>query len=146
MRSAHSQWMPFNKPTPATPAPPWAWPTWPWHCGAVTSSTTPSTRNGLTVTASSSTTPSTRNGRSEEHTSELQSHSDLVCRLLLEKKKLTDYHHGHNELFCSTQTLKKISSGNRSRLRFRLRWGGWDYSSISSTNPGRTRSKQYNTF
>src|SRR5215204_1202681 len=38
-------------------------------------------------------TPSTsrrlasRRWRSEEHTSELQSHSDLVCRLLLEKKK-----------------------------------------------------------
>src|SRR2546421_8658800 len=35
----------------------------------------------------------TRNGaghpRSEEHTSELQSRSDLVCRLLLEKKKKT---------------------------------------------------------
>src|SRR5438034_4406311 len=28
-----------------------------------------------------------RSRRSEEHTSELQSHSDLVCRLLLEKKK-----------------------------------------------------------
>src|SRR5437773_2933401 len=28
-----------------------------------------------------------RRGRSEEHTSELQSHHDLVCRLLLEKKK-----------------------------------------------------------
>src|SRR5438034_4222053 len=28
-----------------------------------------------------------RSPRSEEHTSELQSHSDLVCRLLLEKKK-----------------------------------------------------------
>src|SRR5438034_3792102 len=28
--------------------------------------------------------------RSEEHTSELQSHSDLVCRLLLEKKKKKD--------------------------------------------------------
>src|SRR5438034_4999491 len=28
-----------------------------------------------------------REDRSEEHTSELQSHSDLVCRLLLEKKK-----------------------------------------------------------
>src|SRR5206468_7528029 len=27
--------------------------------------------------------------RSEEHTSELQSRSDLVCRLLLEKKKVT---------------------------------------------------------
>src|SRR5436190_23123785 len=26
--------------------------------------------------------------RSEEHTSELQSHSELVCRLLLEKKKI----------------------------------------------------------
>src|SRR5260221_10964572 len=30
---------------------------------------------------------SLQDGRSEEHTSELQSHSDLVCRLLLEKKK-----------------------------------------------------------
>src|SRR5436190_18376230 len=29
--------------------------------------------------------------RSEEHTSELQSHSDLVCRLLLEKKNTTDH-------------------------------------------------------
>src|SRR5260221_6670683 len=28
--------------------------------------------------------------RSEEHTSELQSHSDLVCRLLLEKKNRFD--------------------------------------------------------
>src|SRR5260370_10667451 len=28
--------------------------------------------------------------RSEEHTSELQSHLNLVCRLLLEKKKNTD--------------------------------------------------------
>src|SRR5260221_10456430 len=35
-------------------------------------------------------------GRSEEHTSELQSHSDLVCRLLLEKKKKAPEwtHHG----------------------------------------------------
>src|SRR5947207_7903694 len=29
--------------------------------------------------------------RSEEHTSELQSHSDLVCRLLLEKKKAVSF-------------------------------------------------------
>src|SRR5260370_21582895 len=29
--------------------------------------------------------------RSEEHTSELQSHLNLVCRLLLEKKKITAY-------------------------------------------------------
>src|SRR3989475_9646621 len=33
-----------------------------------------------------------RHGRSEEHTSELQSQSNLVCRLLLEKKKkITDF-------------------------------------------------------
>src|SRR2546430_12667045 len=30
--------------------------------------------------------------RSEEHTSELQSQSNLVCRLLLEKKKTTHQH------------------------------------------------------
>src|SRR5947209_14719646 len=33
-----------------------------------------------------------RKKRSEEHTSELQSRQYLVCRLLLEKKKLNDYH------------------------------------------------------
>src|SRR5437773_5785221 len=32
--------------------------------------------------------PTTIASRSEEHTSELQSHHDLVCRLLLEKKKI----------------------------------------------------------
>src|SRR5574343_1681571 len=32
-----------------------------------------------------------RSTRSEEHTSELQSHHDLVCRLLLEKKKKKKY-------------------------------------------------------
>src|SRR6267142_4253233 len=31
--------------------------------------------------------------RSEEHTSELQSHVNLVCRLLLEKKKNTNQQH-----------------------------------------------------
>src|SRR3712207_7901963 len=35
--------------------------------------------------------PASRN-RSEEHTSELQSRQYLVCRLLLEKKKLHTYH------------------------------------------------------
>src|SRR5260221_993179 len=41
--------------------------------------------------------------RSEEHTSELQSHSDLVCRLLLEKKKKSTY--------------KALSSGSVMSLR-----------------------------
>src|SRR5260370_32750545 len=53
--------------------------------------------DGLTLLMASSSTlsvaPSTASGhrgrtwRSEEHTSELQSHLNLVCRLLLEKKK-----------------------------------------------------------
>src|SRR5260370_13071565 len=34
-------------------------------------------------------------GRSEEHTSELQSHLNLVCRLLLEKKKIPDNKPAH---------------------------------------------------
>src|SRR5260370_16030286 len=32
-------------------------------------------------------------GRSEEHTSELQSHLNLVCRLLLEKKNINKMRH-----------------------------------------------------
>src|SRR2546421_9452362 len=38
--------------------------------------------------------------RSEEHTSELQSRSDLVCRLLLEKKKTTTAKHQYEALVC----------------------------------------------
>src|SRR5256885_8979279 len=34
--------------------------------------------------------------RSEEHTSELQSPCNIVCRLLLEKKKITHYTHHHS--------------------------------------------------
>src|SRR5688572_31657344 len=42
--------------------------------------------------------PSSGNaGRSEEHTSELQSQSNLVCRLLLEKKK-TNQHSNRRQL------------------------------------------------
>src|SRR5260370_3519340 len=37
-------------------------------------------------------------GRSEEHTSELQSHLNLVCRLLLEKKKSQFYRSGRKPL------------------------------------------------
>src|SRR5436190_16864475 len=40
---------------------------------------------------STSTPPVSNTPRSEEHTSELQSHSDLVCRLLLEKKKISRF-------------------------------------------------------
>src|SRR5437667_4055186 len=43
--------------------------------------------------------------RSEEHTSELQSHHDLVCRLLLEKKNLTSRH--------PHQTSRRLTVANR---------------------------------
>src|SRR5438034_7298695 len=43
-------------------------------------------RTGAHVPVDQKSVPFFKTGRSEEHTSELQSHSDLVCRLLLEKK------------------------------------------------------------
>src|SRR5256886_5686183 len=42
--------------------------------------------------------------RSEEHTSELQSQSNLVCRLLLEKKKIAELYHLYH-LFVSARLL-----------------------------------------
>src|SRR5256885_9817457 len=42
----------------------------------------------------------TRTRRSEEHTSELQSPCNLVCRLLLEKKKNTGNHTLLHAFFC----------------------------------------------
>src|SRR2546430_12675761 len=43
----------------------------------------------LNICCNTTRTISPATGRSEEHTSELQSQSNLVCRLLLEKKKQT---------------------------------------------------------
>src|SRR5712664_4962839 len=45
--------------------------------------------------------------RSEEHTSELQSRSDLVCRLLLEKKKRDHIRRKHNNKKTTTETSKQ---------------------------------------
>src|SRR2546426_6019803 len=47
-------------------------------------------------------------GRSEEHTSELQSPCNLVCRLLLEKKKMTETLSG-----CETASYVDLSSMDR---------------------------------
>src|SRR5690242_13747346 len=46
--------------------------------------------------------------RSEEHTSELQSHVNLVCRLLLEKKNLDDYIKIEQKNFFETQKETEI--------------------------------------
>src|SRR5437016_10980023 len=50
-------------------------------------------------------------GRSEEHTSELQSLTNLVCRLLLEKKKGTQSH----------TTLRQTNEARYTILALRLR-------------------------
>src|SRR3989440_5575978 len=48
--------------------------------------------------------------RSEEHTSELQSRSDLVCRLLLEKKKLVSHgHYDHLDIVTLSKLAAKFS-------------------------------------
>src|SRR5258708_23433886 len=48
--------------------------------------------------------------RSEEHTSELQSPDHLVCRLLLEKKKNTNYSYMYNEYMNLITSRKYINS------------------------------------
>src|SRR5438034_3622775 len=72
----------FSSPLPVAPAEPTSWSVW---------------------------QPAGATGRSEEHTSELQSHSDLVCRLLLEKKKKTDKRRKAREVFMThpARTQKK---------------------------------------
>src|SRR2546427_3767760 len=56
--------------------------------------------------------------RSEEHTSELQSQSNLVCRLLLEKKKITFQANGRQKLLASPQRFpRSITSQSISTRR-----------------------------
>src|SRR5438034_7818109 len=56
--------------------------------------------------------------RSEEHTSELQSHSDLVCRLLLEKKKLVISMNIH--MLCLQLTMQAVREHQQSILVLRM--------------------------
>src|SRR2546421_8330844 len=48
--------------------------------------------------------------RSEEHTSELQSRSDLVCRLLLEKKKKKEKKNDREPVY-KVQTTEIVATG-----------------------------------
>src|SRR5688572_32398889 len=76
--------------TPATPAPSCARSPGPRSsCARSTSPAAPRSRGAASSTWSTRSEPrsSRPRSRSEEHTSELQSQSNLVCRLLLEKKK-----------------------------------------------------------
>src|SRR2546430_6606123 len=55
--------------------------------------------------------------RSEEHTSELQSQSNLVCRLLLEKKKKNTLTRTWTS-YCRTQTFESRTTPSTHDLRF----------------------------
>src|SRR5258706_2245139 len=55
-------------------------------------------------------------GRSEEHTSELQSLTNLVCRLLLEKKK-----YNFIERYYRTYMVKQSQTSPQPSVAFRLR-------------------------
>src|SRR5260370_19101772 len=79
------------------------------HPLAATSCTSPSSTTQRSATAK-------YRMRSEEHTSELQSHLNLVCRLLLEKKKVSqaDVPQSPVEL--------RAPSRSRARVSFSLRW------------------------
>src|SRR3712207_6931185 len=57
----------------------------PYRGPGIRSSAVPAALSRVNVTVNDQVT------RSEEHTSELQSRQYLVCRLLLEKKKITEY-------------------------------------------------------
>src|SRR2546430_5473994 len=69
--------------------------------------------------------------RSEEHTSELQSQSNLVCRLLLEKKKKKE--HLHTRL-CLITSREECHGDSRTVLSASL---------IHTASPGRIRSSAH---
>src|SRR2546421_830545 len=69
--------------------------------------------------------------RSEEHTSELQSRSDLVCRLLLEKKKAPELLDLVDQLLCALldlvgERLDHVRAGERVDCVGRARLVGQD--------------------
>src|SRR5262249_59445768 len=53
-----------------------------------------------------------RSDRSEEHTSELQSLTNLVCRLLLEKKKKKEKHKKHDRYWYRTPKTHQKRTGS----------------------------------
>src|SRR2546430_8808963 len=79
------------------------------------SASTPGSRPPRSPTRS---TGATSPPRSEEHTSELQSQSNLVCRLLLEKKQtpgLTQHHGGHNSVAQDDHQHRAQGLGDKGR-------------------------------
>src|SRR5260221_10738911 len=74
--------------------------------------------------------------RSEEHTSELQSHSDLVCRLLLEKKKIT-----HRLIPTSPTAPRRWRSSSFSPETRRKQFAGWALCQLTLCHDSEHRSR-----
>src|SRR2546421_6102355 len=84
--------------------------------------------------------------RSEEHTSELQSRSDLVCRLLLEKKKKTDRHTYSYKRQKTTHPLSTNQVKSRIlRTQTTTRSSPDDSITIESYHTGTTRIHEHDT-
>src|SRR3954465_4142005 len=75
--------------------------------------------------------------RSEEHTSELQSHDNLVCRLLLEQKR-----HGGAPPDRAAP-MQASPSGHPTARAAGARWGGWH---PGPGGGGRARTRGLNFF
>src|SRR5438132_10586689 len=88
----------------------------------------------LPVTADRQLRGQAKERRSEEHTSELQSHSDLVCRLLLEKKKRYEKNK-EIEQKLKSKLDEHIEPGNRHRD------GKMDYHEDETTAPNITEAR-----
>src|SRR6266571_2466313 len=77
--------------------------------------------------------------RSEEHTSELQSHVNLVCRLLLEKKKIRHCRRGGGLPGATAMTPEHLSlviveiSALPCRRASRSWWRGWPFFFFNDT-------------
>src|SRR5438034_166747 len=88
----------------------------------------PATRLRPIAARRSSAAESRAAARSEEHTSELQSHSDLVCRLLLEKKKSS------SRPTCTGSTIR-IGSRRPTRTSAASSLGGIDFVGSFAADP-----------
>src|SRR5256885_3762579 len=77
----------------------------PWSPSALAPRSSPAASPAQTSTSS--------RARSEEHTSELQSPCNLVCRLLLEKKNLHDTEPGSSRYGCCRYSLPQLHSRRR---------------------------------
>src|SRR5256886_3202348 len=69
--------------------------------------------------------------RSEEHTSELQSQSNLVCRLLLEKKKKHTHDRADELILDVRNAHRMLHPANQPGHAPRLRLGAYDHAAAS---------------